>query len=191
MVRWCSNHWQIAETSVIERGAAHVLSYVCPAKRTNAGFARHHSRHHTVFGISQLSAQSPSSTPAFHEQVIGEIPTGTALKAWVVAGDHVAWAGAKDGKWTVMLDGKQQGGTYNNVEFLTLSPDGLHCISLASCATSGSTCLTATKLLRGTRASPLFPCNPGATPSPTAHARKKTAAGWLSTTKQPPTNTKT
>lgn len=79
-----------------------------------------------VCGICPLSAQSPSSTPAFHEQVIGEIPAGTAFKAWIVAGDHVAWAEAQDGNWTVMLDGKQQGGTYNNVEYLTLSPDGLH-----------------------------------------------------------------
>jgi hypothetical protein len=79
-----------------------------------------------VCGISQLSAQSPSSTPAFHEQVIGEIPAGMAFKAWIAAGDHVAWAGAQDGKWTVMLDGKQQGGTYKDVEYLTLSPDGLH-----------------------------------------------------------------
>jgi hypothetical protein len=79
-----------------------------------------------ICGISQLSAQSPSSTSAFHEQVIGEIPAGTAFKAWVVAGDHVAWALAQDGNWTVMLDGKQQGGTYTNVEYLTLSPDGGH-----------------------------------------------------------------
>lgn len=77
-------------------------------------------------GISLLSAQSPSSTNAFHEQVLGEIPAGTAFKAWSVAGDHVAWAEAQDDKWTVMLDGKQQGGTYENIEYLTLSPDGLH-----------------------------------------------------------------
>ena len=80
----------------------------------------------TVCGISQLSAQSPSSTPAFHEQVIGEIPAGTAFKSWIAAGDHVAWAGAQDGKWTVMLDGKQQGATYRDVKYLTLSLDGLH-----------------------------------------------------------------
>ena len=80
----------------------------------------------TVCGISLLSAQSPSPTPAFHEQVIGEIPAGTAFKAWIVAGDHVAWAEAQDGNWTVMLDGKQKGGTYKDIEHLTLSPDGLH-----------------------------------------------------------------
>jgi len=80
----------------------------------------------TVCGISPLSAQPSSSANAFHEQVIGEIPVGTAFKAWIAAGDHVAWAGAQDGKWTVMLDGKQQGGTYSGVEYLTLSPDGLH-----------------------------------------------------------------
>ena len=80
----------------------------------------------TVCCISELSALSPSSTPAFHEQVIGEIPAGTAFKGWIAAGEHVAWAGAQDGTWTVMLDGKQQGGTYRDVEYLTLSPDGLH-----------------------------------------------------------------
>ncbi len=73
-----------------------------------------------------LSAQTSSSANAFHEQVIGEIPAGTAFKAWVAAGDHVAWVGAQDGKWTVIQDGKQQGGTYKDVQYLTLSPDGLH-----------------------------------------------------------------
>lgn len=76
--------------------------------------------------VSLLSAQSPSPTSAFHEQVVAEIPAGTAFKAWVVAGDHVAWAGEQDGKWTVMLDGKQKGGMYKEVEYMTLSPDGLH-----------------------------------------------------------------
>src|SRR5882757_3418104 len=80
----------------------------------------------TVCGISLLSAQPLSSTNAFHEQAIGEIPADTAFKAWIAAGDHVAWAGTQDGKWTVMLDGKKQGGTYRDVEYLTLSPDGLH-----------------------------------------------------------------
>ena len=79
-----------------------------------------------VCGISLLAAQPPSSTNTFHEQVIGEIPAGTAFKAWVAAGNHVAWAGAQDNKWTVTLDGKQQGGRYEKVEHLTLSPDGLH-----------------------------------------------------------------
>ncbi len=73
-----------------------------------------------------FSAQPSSSANGFHEQVIGEIPAGTAFKTWIAAGDHVAWAGAQDGKWTVIQDGKQQGGTYKDVEYLTLSPDGLH-----------------------------------------------------------------
>jgi hypothetical protein len=80
----------------------------------------------TVCGIFPLSAQPSAPTNGFHEQVIGEIPVGTAFKTWIAAGDHVAWAGAQDGKWTVTLDGKQQGGTYRDIEYLTLSPDGLH-----------------------------------------------------------------
>jgi hypothetical protein len=80
----------------------------------------------TACGVLPSSALPSSSANAFHEQVIGEIPAGTAFKAWVAAGDHVAWAGVQDGKWTVMLDGKQQGGTYKDIEYLTLSPDGLH-----------------------------------------------------------------
>jgi WD40-like Beta Propeller Repeat len=80
----------------------------------------------TACGTLLFSAQPSSSANAFHEQVIGEIPAGTAFKAWIAAGDHVAWAGAQDGNWTVMLDGKKQGGTYREVEYLTLSPDGLH-----------------------------------------------------------------
>ena len=80
----------------------------------------------TACGVFLFSAQPSSSASAFHEQVIGEIPAGTAFEAWIVAGDHVAWAGAQNGKWTVIEDGKQQGGTYKAVEYLTMSPDGLH-----------------------------------------------------------------
>jgi hypothetical protein len=79
-----------------------------------------------VCAISPLSAQVATSAGTFHEQVIGAIPAGTVLKTWVVEGGHVAWAGVQDGKWTVMLDGRQQGGTYKDVEYLSLSPDGAH-----------------------------------------------------------------
>lgn len=80
----------------------------------------------TLCGACRIPAQSAPAAPAFQEQLIGELPAGIAFKAWAVAGGHVAWAGAQDGKWIVQLDGHPQGGSYDGVQFLTLTPDGLH-----------------------------------------------------------------
>lgn len=95
-----------------------------------------------AFGIfliaAPLAAQSqppqpaPSSTPradsasAFREELITEVPSGTELKGWSSAGNHAGWVEKKGGDWIVKLDGKQQGGTYQNVEYFALSRDGNH-----------------------------------------------------------------
>lgn len=76
--------------------------------------------------FSVASAQPAPAAPAFQEQVVDAIPAETTLKNWTVAGDHVAWAQVKDGRWSVMLDGRQQGGTYDSIDHLMLSEDGAH-----------------------------------------------------------------
>lgn len=89
-----------------------------------------------IFGAEPLCAQQPatptpppaaalsSAAPVFHEDLIAEVPSGTDLKEWTSAGDHVAWQEKKRGDWIVKLDGKQQGGTYEEVKHMHFSADG-------------------------------------------------------------------
>lgn len=95
----------------ISRRTLHMLVLIAAAK---------------LCGPSLAAAQALAPTPAFREQVLVNIPAETTLKTWTVAGDHVAWVETENGKWTVMLDGKQQGGIYEGVEDITQSEDGAH-----------------------------------------------------------------
>jgi len=83
--------------------------------------------------VAGLAAQQtpehpPTAPPAvpFHEDLIAEITAGSALKGIVVSKNHVAWLEEQGGKYTLRLDGKQQGGTYQEVKFLNASPGGEH-----------------------------------------------------------------
>jgi len=68
-------------------------------------------------------AQNTTSTPSFHEDVIGEISPGTELQDLAASEHHIAWVEKQHGSLTVRLDGKQQGGVYQEVKYLGGSAD--------------------------------------------------------------------
>jgi hypothetical protein len=71
-------------------------------------------------------ATPASAAPVFHEELIAEIPSGSDFKELVSAENHVAWQ-EKNGKaWIVRLDGKQQGGSYDEAKFMGFNQDGSH-----------------------------------------------------------------
>jgi hypothetical protein len=74
------------------------------------------------------TAQSPAAQPAiaptaFHEEVIAQMTPNSEYKDGLVGYNHVAWVEQHEGKRVVMLDGKQQGGTFDDAKELTFSPD--------------------------------------------------------------------
>ncbi len=79
----------------------------------------------------QSQTQSAASAPSFHEEVLGEISPGSKLQGWMgmwMANEHnhVAWVEQQGGNQIVKLDGKQQGGVYQEVKHLEGSTDGAH-----------------------------------------------------------------
>lgn len=71
------------------------------------------------------TAASPAAS-GFHEELIADIPAGSELKQWTASRNHVAWE-EKNGKVCIVkLDGRQQGASYDGVQFMSLSPDGAH-----------------------------------------------------------------
>ena len=69
--------------------------------------------------------QSTISTPSFHEDVIGELSPGSELQDLVASEHHIAWVEKQSGSLTVRLDGKQQGGVYQEVKSASLpDPEG-------------------------------------------------------------------
>lgn len=72
------------------------------------------------------ASPAAASALAFHQDVIAEIPAGSELEDWLSTGSHVAWAEKKGSAWIVKLDGKQQGGTYDDLEYLEFSDEGTH-----------------------------------------------------------------
>jgi hypothetical protein len=70
--------------------------------------------------------QSTISTPSFHEDVIGELSPGSELQDLAASEHHIAWVEKQGGSRTVRLDGKQQGGVYEEVKYLAGSPDETH-----------------------------------------------------------------
>ena len=58
-----------------------------------------------------------NDSSGFHEQLITEVRDGEVEQA-VVGPDHLAWVEKRDRKRTVQLDGKQQGGTFDEVKYL-------------------------------------------------------------------------
>src|ERR1700752_1659268 len=61
------------------------------------------------------SAEPPPETATFQEQVIGEMTAGSEFKGGRADKEHLAWIEKQGGKRTVRLDGKPQGGTYDDV----------------------------------------------------------------------------
>jgi hypothetical protein len=68
----------------------------------------------------------PKATSAFHEEVIAEITQGSELKTSLVGRNHIAWVEKGGGKETVRLDGKQQGGVFEDVKYLNFSSHEAH-----------------------------------------------------------------
>jgi hypothetical protein len=69
--------------------------------------------------------QANAATP-FREEVIAEITHGSDLKLSVVGRNHLAWIEKRDGKETVRLDGKQQGGIFEDVKYLDFGSHEAH-----------------------------------------------------------------
>jgi len=67
-----------------------------------------------------------NESTAFREEVIAEVTQGSELKTWLMGDRQIAWVEKRDGKQTVKLDGKQQGGTYEDLKQLTFSSHGAH-----------------------------------------------------------------
>jgi hypothetical protein len=70
--------------------------------------------------------QAAASGSLFHEEVIGEVSPGAEVKHTAVGDHHLAWAEKQGGKYIVRLDGKQQGDSYDAVDFLAFSRDESH-----------------------------------------------------------------
>jgi hypothetical protein len=88
--------------------------------------------------LAPIAAQSPVQQPAaaanppaalasgFKEELIVAVPSGSELKDWTARENHVAWIEGKAGAWIVRFDGKQQGGTFEDISTIAISPDGAH-----------------------------------------------------------------
>ncbi|HUJ31139.1 MAG TPA: hypothetical protein VLY23_07645 [Candidatus Acidoferrum sp.] len=70
-------------------------------------------------------AQTPEASK-FHEEVIAELSPGSELKRELVGVSHLAWVESLSGKRTVRLDGKQQGGVYDDADYLSFNADEKH-----------------------------------------------------------------
>ena len=89
-------------------------------------------------GLGPIAAQSPVQQPAaaanppvasasgFEEELIVAVPLGSELKGWTARENHVAWMEGKAGAWIVRFDGKQQGGAFEDILMIAMSPDGAH-----------------------------------------------------------------
>lgn len=86
--------------------------------------------------FAQQTAQPPQVQNAapdasFHEEVLGELSPGSELQSARNTAHHLAWVEKQAGKRTVRWDGKQQGGVYDDAEFLHFTPDEQHLIFAA------------------------------------------------------------
>lgn len=80
-------------------------------------------------GVQETQAQltqNTTPTPPFQEDVIGEISPGSELQDLAASEHHIAWVEKQGGSLTVKLDGKQQGGVYEEVKYLGGSTDEKH-----------------------------------------------------------------
>lgn len=77
--------------------------------------------------FAQQKAQPPqlrnaASGAGFHEEVLGELSPGSELQSAGNTADHLAWIEKQAGKRAVQLDGKQQGGVYEDAKYLHFTP---------------------------------------------------------------------
>ncbi len=77
-------------------------------------------------GQEKEPAGSKQSTTAFHEEVIAEMTPGSKFETGLVGDKHLAWAEKRVSTQIVLLDGKQQGGAYDEVKSLQFNEDESH-----------------------------------------------------------------
>lgn len=68
----------------------------------------------------------PAVASGFREEVIGELSPGSEVDGQFVGDHHLAWIEKAGGKRIVRLDGKQQGGAYDEVEYWAMNQDESH-----------------------------------------------------------------
>ncbi|MBZ5520891.1 MAG: hypothetical protein LAP21_01400 [Acidobacteriia bacterium] len=68
-----------------------------------------------------LSCSAQSAPAGFHEELIAELPPGAELGDSTNSAHHLAWVEKRDEQSVVRLDGKQQGGAYDEVKHLEFS----------------------------------------------------------------------
>lgn len=75
---------------------------------------------------AQQSALAQDVTNPFHEGVLAEVAQGSELKEVCFGDKHVAWIENQGGKRVVKLDGKPQGGVYDEVKHMNFNEDEAH-----------------------------------------------------------------
>lgn len=124
----------------------HTLGSVSPNRRTLRMMARLVAFTLLAFAKSP-AAQNPSAPAAapespkptanafpaskIRETVIGEITAGSDMSWARSTENHLAWVEKANGQKTVRLDGKQTGGTYEDVKYVTFSRDEQHLAFIA------------------------------------------------------------
>jgi hypothetical protein len=85
----------------------------------------------------QTQTQSPPQAPppeapaAFREEVIAQMTPGSTYEAGFVGDKHLAWVEKRSSTRIVLLDGKQQGGAFDEVKSLSFNDDESHFAFLA------------------------------------------------------------
>ena len=69
--------------------------------------------------VQSQTSQGSASAPGFQEEVVGTISPESRPVRWTALrrGNHLAWTEKRGGDRIVKLDGKQQGGVYNEVRY--------------------------------------------------------------------------
>ena len=70
--------------------------------------------------------QGTASAPSFHEEVIAELSPGSEMKGMLMNEHHVYWFEKQGSNHMVKMDGKQQGGVFQELGWLNTSLDGAH-----------------------------------------------------------------
>lgn len=85
----------------------------------------------SLFGRRTQTPAPPLAAAAFHEEVIAEMTPGSKYEAAFVGNKHLAWVEKRVSTQIVLLDGKQQGGAYDDVKHLGFNDDESHFVFFA------------------------------------------------------------
>jgi hypothetical protein len=78
------------------------------------------------FPLTQEAHAQTQQGSLFAEEVIAEISAGSEVKNVLILPSHLAWVESTGGKHVFKLDGKPQGGIYDDIKDLGVSPDQKH-----------------------------------------------------------------